>query len=429
MLGENTIVNLSRQPSVEVMSIKKDTPPKLNKFVSNVKPSPTLVAASRARELKKLGRDIVSFTVGEPDFDSPDHVKRAAIAAIERGFTKYTAVEGIPELKDAIATKLKRDQNTEFKSSELIVTNGGKQALAALFACLLNEGDEVVVPAPYWTSYPDMVSLAGGVAKIVETKGEQGYLMTPEQLKKACNAKTKAIVLNSPSNPTGGVYTREELRALADAFLTLPNKNDILIVSDEVYEYFVFDGVKAFSILEVAPELRPHVAIVNSLSKSYSMTGWRVGFAAGPKWLIDSMSIHQSQFTTNVCSIAQAAAQVAYDDEGAFPRKMLEEFTKRRDLVLASVKEMPGVTLPVAPLGAFYAFLRIEDLIGKRDGDFVIRSADDFAAYILERFDVATVSGSAFGDPGAVRISYALSMEQLEKGLNRIKEAAQKLNS
>ena len=429
MLDESKIIKVKSKDSADSKLVnKKDkNHPKLNQFISNVQPSATLMAASRARELKKLGRDIVSFTVGEPDFDTPEHVKAAAVDALKRGFTKYTAVEGITELKEAIVNKLKNDQNLDFKTSEVIVTNGGKHALAGLFAVLLNEGDEVVVPAPYWTSYPDILALSGAKAKIVETDGDLGYLMTPAQLTAACGKKTKAIIINSPSNPTGAVYTRAELSALADAFLALPNKQDIMIVSDEVYEYFTYDGLKCESILQVAPELRPHVAIVNSLSKSHAMTGWRVGYAAGPRWLIDTMSIHQSQFTSNVCSIAQAAAQVAWSDGGAFPREMLKEFTKRRQLVIDVVKEMPGIRLAVPPAGAFYAFLRIDELIGSHDGEFAVRSAADFATYLLERYDVATVAGEAFGDPAAIRISYALSMEQLEKGLKRIKEAALKL--
>ncbi len=429
MLDDSKVIKVKSKESADSKTVlKKDrNHPKLNRYIVDVQPSPTLMAASRARELKKLGRDIVSFTVGEPDFDTPEHIKAAAVDAIKRGFTKYTAVEGITELKEAIVQKLKRDQNLEFKSSEIIVTNGGKHALAALFAVLLNEGDEVVVPAPYWTSYPDILALSGAKAKVVETDDELGYLMTPAQLIAACNKKTKAIILNSPSNPTGAVYSRKELRALADAFLSLPNKNDILIVSDEVYEYFTYDGVKSESILQVAPELRPHVAIVNSLSKSYAMTGWRVGFAAGPRWLIDQMSIHQSQFTANICSIAQAAAQAAWDDKGEFPKEMLKEFSRRRELVIQAVKDMPGIRLPVAPWGGYYGFLRIDDLIGSHDGEFAVRSAKDFSAYLLERYDVATVAGEAFGDSAAVRISYALSMEQLEKGLNRIKTAALKL--
>jgi aspartate aminotransferase len=401
--------------------------PKLNRFILNVKPSPTLAAAGRARELIKAGRDIVSFTVGEPDFDTPEHIKKAAAEAMAKGFTKYTAVDGIPVLKEVIQQKLKEDQALQFAPAEIIVTNGGKQGLAATFAVLLNEGDEVVIPSPYWTSYPDMVSLAGGHSVIVETTPQSGYLMTPEQLKRACNAKTKAIVINSPSNPTGAAYSGEQLRALAEAFLELPNWRDIMIISDEVYEYFTYGDFKHYSILQVAPELRSQVVISSSFSKCYSMTGWRVGFAAGPRWLIDALSVHQSQFTTNVCSIAQYAAAAAYTDGREFPRMMRDEFSKRYELVLSAVNSIPGLSLPTAPLGAFYAFVRIEELLGKRNGDVEIRSAQDFTNYLLERYDVASVQGEAFGDPKGFRLSYALSRQQIEKGMERIAKAVASL--
>ncbi len=425
MLGQSQNVAGSER----IMVTKKEAAahPALAKFISNVEPAPTLVAATRARELKKLGRDIVSFTVGEPDFDTPDHVKAAAAVAMQKGYTKYTAVDGISELKEAICQKLKRDQNLEFKPSEVIVTAGGKQAIASICAVLLNEGDEVVIPAPYWTSYPDIAALSGAKKKIVMTEPESGYLMTPEQLIAACTKKTKIIILNSPCNPTGAGYSPEQLRELADAFLSIPNHQDITIMSDEVYEYFTLGDFKAVSILSVAPELRRNIVIVNSFSKSYAMTGWRVGFAAGPRWLIDAMLVHQSQVITNVCSIAQHAAAAAFSDEGAFPRLMLEEFRERFELVAEAVKDMPGIELPVRPLGAFYAFLRIEELIGAKAGELTIRSAFDFSTYLLERYDVATVHGEAFGDPGAFRISYALGKDQLQKGLERISAAAKTL--
>lgn len=404
------------------------THPQLNRFILDVKPSPTLAAAGRARELIRQGRDIVSFTVGEPDFDTPEHIKKAAIEAMAKGYTKYTAVEGIAQLKEVIQEKFKGQQGLDFSPAEIIVSNGGKQGLAATFAVLLNEGDEVVIPAPYWTSYPDMVALAGGTPVVVVAPPESGYLMTPEQLKAACTSKTKAIVINSPSNPTGAAYSKEQLRALADAFLTLPNHRDIMIISDEVYEYFTYGGFKQHSILEVAPELRSQVVISNSFSKCYSMTGWRVGYTAGPRWLVEALSVHQSQFTTNVCSIAQYAAAAAYTDGGEFPRMMRDEFSKRYELVLSAVHSIPGIALPTAPLGAFYAFVRIEDLIGRKNGDIVVRSARDFSTYLLERFDVATVHGEAFGDPKAFRLSYALSREQIQKGMERIAKAVASLS-
>lgn len=424
MLDENTA--LGRVEKIN-MAKKEQSQPFLNRFIVNVKASPTLVAASRARELKRLGRNVISFTVGEPDFDTPEHIKHAAAEAMAKGFTKYTAVDGIAQLKETIQAKLLNEQKLEYKPSEIIVTNGGKQALAACCAVLLNEEDEVVIPAPYWTSYPDIVALSGAKSVVIETSPEEGYLITPEDLLAAVTQKTKVIILNSPSNPTGAAYSAKQLRELADAFLTIPNHKEIIILSDEVYEYFTYGDFQHASILQVAPELHSNVVIVNSFSKSYSMTGWRVGYAAGPRWLIDPMSIHQSQFTTNVCSIAQYAAAAAYSDNAAFPKLMRDEFAKRHKMVIDAVKQIPGIELPIAPVGAFYGFLRIEDLIGKKDGEFTVRSAEDFAAYLLERFDVATVHGEAFGDPGAIRISYALSQDQLKLGLEKIAEAAKHL--
>jgi aspartate aminotransferase len=397
---------------------------RLSHLIERVEPSPTIAAAAKANELKAQGRDIVAFTAGEPDFDTPQHVKDAAVAALNKGLTKYTAVNGILPLREVICRKLKRDQSLDYKPGEVVVTNGGKQAIAAVFAVLLNPGDEVVIPGPYWTSYPDMAKLAGGEAVIVPTTAQGGYLMTPESLRKACTARTRIILINSPSNPTGSCYSAAQLKALAEVIRTLPNSKEIVVLSDEVYENFTYDGFQYASILQVAPDLFDRVVIANAFSKAYAMTGWRVGYAAGPKWIIDAATTHQSQFTSNVCSIAQYAAAAAYNDDYAFPKMMCAEFQKRLDYVCEAVKEMNGVTLPVKPLGAFYAFLRVEGLFGKSAGGKKIQCANDFAAYLLEKFDTVVVQGEAFGDPGGVRISYATSMEQLKKGLDRIKQAA-----
>ena len=399
----------------------------LSESIGRVQPSPTIAATARAQELKAQGRDVVSFTVGEPDFDTPQHIKDAALEAMKKGFTKYTAVSGILPLRQAIAAKLKREQGVEYKPAQICVTNGGKQALAAACAVLLNPGDEVIIPAPYWTSYPDMAALAGGKPIIVPSSADEGYLMSPPALKAACSSRTKIVVLNSPSNPTGACYSGSQLKALASAIRSLPNYENIVVLSDEVYEYFTYDGFRHESLLSVAPELTEHTVVVNGFSKSYAMTGWRVGYAAGPAAIIDAMSTHQSQFTTNICSIAQYAALAAYNDSGAFPRKMLEEFEKRREIVCEAVKEMPGISLPVKPLGAFYAFLRVEGLFGKSCNGATIRSAGDFANYLLNAFDTVVVQGEAFGDAGAIRLSYALATAELKKGLDRIKQAAMSL--
>lgn len=399
----------------------------LSDIIKGIPASATLAASQKANELKAQGRDVISFTVGEPDFDTPPHVKAAAIEALEKGLTKYTATNGILPLREEICKKLKRDQGVEYKPSEVIVTNGGKQALAAAFAVLLNPGDEVVIPAPYWTSYPDMVKLVGGVPVVVETTAANGYLASPEAIVKACSPKTRIVVINTPSNPTGGAYTGAELRAIAQALSKLPNRDQIVVVSDEVYEYITFDGFKHESFLTAAPEWRANTVLVNAYSKAYSMTGWRVGYAVGPKFIIDAMNTHQSQFTSNVCSIAQYAAVKAYDDGYAFPKMMQAEFQKRLDLVVAAVAEMPGIKLSVKPRGAFYAFLEIDGLLGKKSGATTIKGGEDFASYLLDQFDVVTVQGEAFGAPAAVRISFALHPDLLKKGLDRIKQAAERL--
>lgn len=399
----------------------------LSESIKRVKPSMTLAASTRAQELKQAGRDIISLTVGEPDFDTPQHIKDAAIEAMKRGFTKYTAVGGIASLKEAIVKKFKTDQNLEFKPNEILVTNGGKQALAAACAVLLNPGDEAIITAPYWTSYPDMVRMTGAEAVIVNASAQNGYRMTPDQLAKAITPKTKIIFFNSPSNPTGACYSLADLRALLDVIKAAPNAKEITVISDEVYEYITYEDTPLASPLAAAPEMRDQIMIVNAFSKAYSMTGWRVGYAAGPKAIIDAMNTHQSQFTTNVCSIAQHAAAAAYADNYAFPKMMRGEFRKRLDMVCNAVEKMPNVELPVRPQGAFYGFLRVEGLFGKRAGDVVIKSGGDVANYLLEKFDVAVVQGEAFGDAGAIRMSFALDSANLEKALARITEAVQQL--
>ncbi len=374
--------------------------------------------------LKAAGRDVISLTVGEPDFDTPAHIKRAAVEALEKNFTRYTAVQGILPLRETIAKKLRRDQQVEYTVKDIVVTNGGKQAVGAAFAVLLNPGDEVIIPAPYWTSYPEMVRLVGAEPVIVETTAESGYRMTPEALLRACTPKTKVIVLNSPSNPTGGCYSGDDLRALAASIMTLSNWREVVVLLDEVYEYITFDGFKHESMLTLAPDLRDNIVLVNAFSKAYAMTGWRVGYAAGPKEIIDAMTVHQSQFTSNVCSIAQYAAAHAYDDDYAFPTMMRNEFQKRLDIVCEAVERMPGVKLSVKPRGAFYAFLEVDELVGRSAGGKVIRSGDDFVQFLLEKFDVVTVQGSAFGAPNSLRLSFAIATPLLEKALSRIAEAA-----
>jgi aspartate aminotransferase len=399
----------------------------LSRLIKRVEPSPTLAATARAQALKAEGRDVCGFTVGEPDFDTPQHVKDAAFDAIRRGFTKYTAVAGIPPLREAIAAKLKRDQNLDYKPSEVVVTNGGKHALAAIMAVLLDPGDEVLIPVPYWTSYPDMARLVGGEPVFVHTTPRSGYVMSAEDLERALTPRTKIIMLNIPSNPTGACYSRVQLEALAAVIRAHPNRERLTILCDEVYECFVYDNFPYFSFLQVAPDLRRQVVIVNAFSKAYAMTGWRVGYAAGPREIIEAVITHQSQFTSNVCSIAQHAAAAAYRDNYAFPKMMAEEFTKRREIVCSAIAEMPGLSLPVKPLGAFYAFIRLEGVFGRSAQGMRIDSGESFANYLLEKFDTVVVQGEAFGDAGAIRLSYALSTAELTKGLARITEAVRAL--
>ena len=399
----------------------------LSRIISNISPSPTLAASQRAALMKEKGLDVISFTVGEPDFDTPEHIKAAAVEALNKGFTKYTAVGGIKILKEAIVAKLKRDIGIDANLNQIIVTNGGKQALASAFSVLLNPGDEVIIPSPYWTSYPDMVKLADGEPKIIQTQANNGYILEPKQLEAACSEKTKAIVINTPSNPTGACYDSSDISKLVEVVLNLKNQKEIIIIADEVYDAITYDGFEHVSLLTVAPEIRENIILVNAFSKTYSMTGWRVGYSFASRQIIAAMENHQSQFTSNVCSIAQYAASHAFDDDGAFVRIMRAEFAKRRDIVCAEVENMSGIKLDPAPRGAFYAFLDVSDLFGKSDDNFKINSASDFSNYLLEKYNVVVVQGEAFGCSDCIRISFALNTQLLQKGLKRIKEAAQRL--
>ena len=398
----------------------------LSKVISQIPPSSTLAAAAKANKLRAEGRDIVSFTVGEPDMSTPEHVKEAAREALIRNETRYTPSNGTVTLREAIAKKVKRDQGLVYQPSEIIVTAGGKQALATSMAVTLNAGDEVLIPAPYWVSYPDMVRLAGGVPVFVPTSSDDGFKIHAAEVEKRITERTKAIILCSPSNPTGACMSIEEIQEVAEVIRRA--KNRLLVISDEVYEYIIFGGFKHVSFGTVAPDLREQTLIVNSFSKAYSMTGWRVGFAAGPKELINAMTIHVSQFTSNVCSIAQYAASRAFEDNGEFPRMMCETFEKRRDIVVKSIKGIAGIDLAVKPKGAFFAFLSIAGLIddqAKKGGK--ISCGEDFANLLLDEYDVAVVAGEPFGDSRSIRISYALAEESLRMGLERIAEAADDL--
>lgn len=385
---------------------------RLSNRVNRVKPSLTLVISAKAAELKRAGKDIISLGAGEPDFDTPDHIKAAGISAIQNGQTRYTPVDGTPELKEAVIEKFKRDNNLTYGMDQILVSSGGKQSFYNLCQGLLNDGDEVVIPAPYWVSYPDMALLAGGEPIIVEASIEQGFKITPQQLEAAITPKTKMVVINSPSNPTGAVYTADELKALGEVLKQHP---EIVIASDDMYEHILLNDIPFTNILEVCPELTDRTVVMNGVSKAYSMTGWRIGYAGGPKDLIAAMRKVQSQSTSNPCSISQAASTEALNGPQECIQTMLTEFKKRHAFVVERINEIPGFKcIPAA--GAFYAFMDVKDAM-KQKG---YKTDADFATAILEEVDVAAVPGSGFGAEGHLRISFATSMVNLINALDRI---------
>ncbi|AZR81610.1 pyridoxal phosphate-dependent aminotransferase [Thiomicrospira sp. S5] len=391
---------------------------RLSNRVNRVKPSLTLVITAKAAELKRAGKDIISLGAGEPDFDTPDHIKAAGIHAIENGQTRYTAVDGTPELKDAIIAKFKRDNHLNFAADQILVSSGGKQSFYNLCQGILDDGDEVIIPAPYWVSYPDMALLAGGEPIIIEAGIEQGFKITASQLEAAVTPKTKLVVINSPSNPTGAVYTPEELKALGEVLTKHP---DILIASDDMYEHILLTDTPFTNILEVCPELTDRTVVMNGVSKAYSMTGWRIGYAGGPKDIIAAMRKVQSQSTSNPCSISQAASVEALNGDQGCIQTMLVEFKKRHDFVVERINQIPGFKcIPAA--GAFYAFMDVRDAM-KQKG---FETDADFATAILEEVDVAAVPGSGFGAEGYLRISFATSMDNLVNALDRIDGFMQK---
>jgi aspartate aminotransferase len=379
--------------------------------MQKIKPSPTLAVAEKAGKLKAQGQDIIGLGTGEPDFDTPDFIKEAAIAAIHAGFTKYTAVDGIPELKQAIIQKLERENQLSYQAQQIIVGTGGKQCCYNLCMALLNFGDEVIIPAPYWVSYPDMVLLADGIPVIVETSIEQAFKMTPEQLRQAINPKTKLLFLNSPSNPSGVAYTAQELKALAEVLLEFPH---VWIATDDMYEHILWSQ-EFVNIVNVEPRLKERTIVLNGVSKAYAMTGWRIGYAAGDARLIAEMKSVQSQSTSNPCSIAQKAAVAALNGDQTVVRQMNDEFKRRHDYVLGRLKAMQGVDVVPAD-GTFYLFPSVEKIIKARgfENDLV------FSERLLVEQGLALVPGSAFGLEGCIRLSFATSMQQLEKAMNRL---------
>lgn len=384
----------------------------LSDRVNRVKPSLTLVITAKAQELKRAGKDIISLGAGEPDFDTPEHIKAAGIAAIQNGQTRYTAVDGTADIKEAIIAKYKRDNGIDYQMNQILVSSGGKQSFYNLCQALLNDGDEVIIPAPYWVSYPDMALLAGGEPVIINAGIEQGFKVTAQQLESAITEKTKMMVLNSPSNPTGAVYTAEELKAIADVLLKHPQ---IVIASDDMYEHIMLSDKKFTNILEVCPELYERTVVMNGVSKAYSMTGWRIGYAGGPVEIIAGMRKVQSQSTSNPCSISQAAAVEALNGSQECIQTMLVEFKKRHKYVVERVNSFPGFKCIHAD-GAFYAFMDISGALELKG----YKTDADFVEALLEQQLVAVVPGSAFGADKHMRISFATSMENLVNSLDRI---------
>lgn len=390
-----------------------------------IKPSPTLAVAAKAAELKRQGRDIISLGAGEPDFDTPENIKEAAIKGIRNGATKYTNVDGMPELKKAVQEKFKRENNLDYDMKEIIISNGGKQVIYNLFMASLNEGDEVIIPAPYWVSYPDIALIAGGKPITVPCDMENNFKLTPQDLEKNISVKTKWLILNSPSNPTGSGYSAKELESLAEVLRKHPH---VHVLADDIYEHIVFDGFKFYTLAEIAPDLKPRVFIVNGVSKSYSMTGWRIGYGAGDAALIKTMTIIQSQSTSNPCSISQVAAIEALSGTQDFIPTNALGFKDKRDLALNILKEADGLQC-YKPEGAFYLFPRCSGLFGlKTHAGEIIEDSNQLATYFLERAEVAVVPGSGFGMEGYFRISYATSAKLLAEGCNRIVGACQELS-
>jgi len=387
----------------------------LSKRVQSIKPSPTLAVTARAKELKAAGRDIIGLAAGEPDFDTPDHIKHAAIRAIQDGFTKYTAVDGTPELKQAVADKFRADNGLDYQLNQILVSVGGKQSFYNLAQALLDPGDEVIIPAPYWVSYPDIVLLAEATPVIVDGPMAQGFKITAEQLAGAITANTRLVVLNSPSNPTGAAYTRAELEALGEVLRRHPQ---VIIASDDIYEHMVWGAEPFCNILNACPDLYDRTVVLNGVSKAYSMTGWRIGYAGGPAALIQAMKTIQSQSTSNPTSISQVAAQAALTGDQAFPRKMCQAFKQRHDFVVAALNKISGVEC-LPSQGTFYAFPNVRAVIDALDG---VTDDVEFAEFLLEHAGVALVPGSAFGAAGHIRLSFATGMASLEDALGRISD-------
>ena len=393
----------------------------LSDRVLEMEESATLAMSRKSRELRAQGKDIISLSLGEPDFHTPDFIKKAAIEAMEQNFTTYTPVPGYDDLRDAIANKFNRDNGIPYKRENIVVSTGAKQSIANLVMATINPGDEVIIPAPYWVSYAEIVKVAGGIPVIVATTIESDFKFTPEQFRKAISPKTRMMMFSSPCNPTGTVYTKDELRALADVVKENPG---IIVMSDEIYEHINFVGHN--HSMAQFEDVREQIVTVNGVSKAWAMTGWRVGYIGAPKEIADACNKIQGQFTSGTCSIAQRATIAAVNADPAILKEMVKAFENRRALVLEALDKMPGVKTN-KPGGAFYVFPDISSFFGKKNGDKTIQSAEDLCMYLLNKGHVSTVTGSAFGDDRCIRISYANSMLNIEKGFERIEEALGRL--
>jgi len=393
----------------------------LSKRLASLSESQTMAMNAKSQELQAQGIDVVNLSVGEPDFFTPDHVKTAAKEAVDKNFSFYSPGDGYMDLRKAIVDKFKKENNLDFTPQQIIVSNGAKHSLANVVVSVVDDDDEVIVPAPYWVTYAELVKLAGGINVFIDTTVESDFKITPAQLEAAITHKTKAFVLCSPSNPTGSVYTKEELKGLADV---LGKHKNIIIIADEIYEHIIFDG-KHESIAQFE-NVRDRVVVINGVSKCFAMTGYRIGYIGAPLWIAKACSKLQSQFTSGPCSVAQRAAFVAMTSGNEFPEKMNKVFKQRRDLVVKGISEIPGLKYNI-PQGAFYLFPDVSAYFGKSDGETVIKNCNDVSLYLLAKAFVATVSGDAFGEPNCIRLSYATSDEKLKKALAQMKEAFAKL--
>ncbi len=393
----------------------------LSSRMNRLQPSATLAMSQKSSEMKAQGIDIINMSVGEPDFNTPDHIKAAAIKAVEDNYSRYSPVPGYPELRQAIVRKLKNENQLEYTPAQILCSNGAKQSVCNAIMALVGEGDEVIIPAPYWVSYPQMVLLADGTPVIVEAGIEQDFKITPEQLEAAITDKTRAVILCSPSNPTGSVYSRKELEGLKNVLL---RHERVIVIADEIYEHINYVGEHAS--MAQFPDIKDRVVVINGVSKAYAMTGWRIGFIAAPEWVVKACNKLQGQYTSGPCSVSQKAAEVAFAGDQSCVEEMRLAFERRKNLIVELARQIPGLEVNV-PQGAFYLFPKCSSFFGKTDGSVTVNNSTDLAMYLLEVGHVATVGGDAFGSPECFRMSYATSDENIIEAMRRIKEALSRL--